>query len=279
MDILTQEEIDMLLRPIEIHTSPDKINSINDLSNALIKTIKEKSFEFRESFFQGPHITISKIDLDQIYNKLTLEEPEAIVKIGNAELIPVHVCPHCKHYHSDGEIVQSYSQALPDRNFVIQHNKLGKSKIIRKWRTERQTVICLKCGKPFQPVIVFSQNSDCYTPYLCKLQLINDLDEWFAGTFHNAHESCRLFSSQTNTVKVEKSGKTSLYWDIFLNESVNGMKSAPAHLLTNILRYTPVEEIESMIEGKKHISVFSDFDFREYYHPLHYFNRQISHTV
>lgn len=272
MDVLTQEEIDILLGAIS--PSPVfEVNSVEDFSKAILEAVAKNSPQNRENLFQGPHISISKNDLDEIYGKLSMEEPEAIAKIGNSELIPVNVCPHCQSYHKDSEITRLYSNAMPDRNFVLQYNKLGKSKIIRKWRTERQTVICPHCNKPFQPTIVFSEDATVYTPSLCKLQVINDLDEWFAGGFTKDQSSCRLFSSQTGTVKVDKSGKTTLYWDIFTNDSVDGLKRAPAHLLTNLVRYTPVDDLQGMFEREKQISVFSDYDFIDYYHPLHYFNR------
>ena len=60
---------------------------------------------------------------------------------------------------------------------------------------------------------------------------------------------------------------------MFIDYRVKGINNCPAQLLTNIMRYTPANDIIRMINGEKGITVFNNYNFYEYYKPMQYFSK------
>ena len=63
---------------------------------------------------------------------------------------------------------------------------------------------------------------------------------------------------------VRENNSSILYWDVFLEEPVNGLEKCPKGILTNLIRYTPVEDLENMLDGKKRVPVFDSFPFQSF---------------
>ncbi|HMV41018.1 MAG TPA: hypothetical protein PK079_11930 [Leptospiraceae bacterium] len=269
-EILSQEEIDALLDAIGMDPEP-QIDTLQDLSNYLIqKRIEKKKNSFEEQYvnlFQGPHIQVTKSLINNVYTQAAVKEPKAIVKIGNIEIIPINICPTCNNYHYDEEVQEIYSESKPDKSFISKNKKLKEYDLIKKWKMENRTICCKKCKTYFQPTIVYSKTHNSI-PYFCKLQTVKTLDDWFLT---ERKSKIQLFSLKTKTIKINKN-RTSFLWNVFLNKNINGMETCPQALLTNIVRYTPIEHLEKMLRNEKNIPVFNSFDFTPYYKPTQIFN-------
>lgn len=269
----TQAEVDLLLNnlltPKEKPIFFDQIKGVQDLAKFLIQEAVDKNKNSFENLyvnsFQGSHITLSKQIINDVYTQSAVKEPKAIVKIGNIEIIPINICPSCKNYHYDEEVQEIYSESKPSTEFISKNEGLKEYEMIRKWKTENRTICCKKCNLYFQPTIVYSE-SENYHPYLCKLQTIKTLDDWF---YSERTSKIELFSLKTKTIVFGKT--TSLLWDVFLNESVNGIETCPQGLLNNIVRYTPLAHLEKMLNKEMGIPVFNSFDFKSYYKPTQIF--------
>lgn len=265
--ILSQEEIDALLNGISTLPSWD-IKDVNDLAKYLVNKIEKNSFaDHHVNLFQGQHITISRQLINDVYTQALVKEPKAIVKIGNIEIIPINICPSCKHYHYDEEVQEIYNTSMPNRVFQEKNKKLTTSELLKKWRLDNRTICCKKCNTYFQPTIAYSEteNSD---PYLCKYQTIKTLDDWFIA---ERKAKIQLFSAKTKTITFTKKG-TSFLWDTFLKDPVNGMETCPKGLMTNIVRYTPFKHLEKMLKKEKTIPVFDSFNFDTFYKSSQVFN-------
>ncbi len=88
-------------------------------------------------------------------------------------------------------------------------------------------------------------------------EIINKLMMWYEKEFGN---DSALFSEDDKTLKVHGK-KTFLYWDTFLGERVDGLARCPEELWPSIIRYTSMKDLDRMLRGKRHISVFNGFDF------------------
>ncbi len=270
-EILSQDEIDALLNAISSSPTPSpKISNLKEFGKYLIQKkveMDKNSFENQNvNIFQGPHITLNKSLINNVYTQAVVKEPKAIVKLGNIEIIPINLCPSCNHYHYDEEVQEIYSTSNPSLSFITKNKNLKGYDLDKKWKTENRTICCKKCNAYFQPTIVYSEseNSD---PYLCKMQTIDTLDKWFLT---ERKAKIQLFSISTKTIVFNQS-RTSLFWDIFLDENVNGMSTCPTGLLTNIARYTPLEHIPKLLNGEKRVPVFNSYDFKGYYKPTQVF--------
>jgi len=257
---LSQEELNALLGGTYDYVPV--IRTIKDLGNLLAKQIEvhnHKSFAERYvNIFQGPHITVTKELISEVYSKTSSKEPKAIVKVGDIEIIPINICPSCNYYHYDEEVQEIYNTSRPSANFISKFKSLSEIEILRKWRTENRTICCKKCSTYFQPTIAYSQ-SDATDPYLCKTQTIDTLKNWFKY-ITDQKVKVHLFSNSTKTIETQ-GNKSILYWDVFLKEPINGMEKCPKGILTNIARYTPYEDLEEMIAKENGVPVFEAFQF------------------
>ncbi|MEM7184678.1 MAG: hypothetical protein AAF518_27530 [Spirochaetota bacterium] len=273
-EILSQAEIDALLNAISSHDSIiyQPINDISELSNYLQKrseVIDKNSFAYRHVHsFQGPHIVLSKQLINDTYTRLAIKEPKAIITIGSMEIIPINICPACNNYHYEEEVQGIYETSNPSQEFIQKNKTLSAFELERKWRVFNRTICCQKCGTYFQPTVVFSE-TEIADPYLCKYQTIEALDSWF---YQERKSKIELFSTKTKTVTFHKTA-TTFFWDIFINDPVNGMETCPKGLLTNIVRYTPMEHLEKMLAKEKNIPVFDSHNFESYYKSAQIFER------
>ena len=229
-EILSQEEIDALLDAISSMVPHREIKNIKDFGNYLVQNIEDNdknSFANQNvNIFQGPHVTVSKRLINDIYTQAVVKEPKAIIKIGNIEIIPINICPSCKNYHYDEEVQEVYNTSKPSKPFRDKNKKLTESELLKKWRVDNRTICCKKCNTYFQPTIAYSE-TETSDPYLCKYQTIKTLDDWF---IKERKAKIQLFSTRTKTITFTKKG-TSFLWDTFLNDPVNGMETCPKGLM------------------------------------------------
>jgi hypothetical protein len=58
---------------------------------------------------------------------------------------------------------------------------------------------------------------------------------------------------------------------VFLSESVNGLDTCLKGLLSNIVRYTPLQHLDKMLANEKNIPVFNSYNFDSFYKTSHVF--------
>ena len=89
-EILSQEEIDALLDAISSMVPHREIKNIKDFGNYLVQNIEDNdknSFANQNvNIFQGPHVTVSKRLINDIYTQAVVKEPKATIKIGRAHV-------------------------------------------------------------------------------------------------------------------------------------------------------------------------------------------------
>lgn len=268
---LTQEEIDRLLCGIShggFVDSIEKIHSPEDLGRALFLALGAGTKS--RGMFRGPNLLMDRHAMQEAHLRASVSEPESITRIGDIEIFPVNVCPHCGARLADSDVTAWFRDSMPTPQFIAQHPGLSRFNMERLWKKEVETLPCASCGQQFQPSTVVTRHDDGIAiPSYCRYQTIAHLQSWFDT---RTSRGLSLFSTATRTVAVT-SEATRFYWDIFLNPVFRGIETCPGDIMANILRYTPYRDIVRFTAREKGLHVFDGQDFTALYRQEMAFGR------
>jgi hypothetical protein len=268
---LTQEEIDRLLRGITYGGLPDPIEEIRspkDLGNSLFKAIKAGTNLF--GGFQGANLMLDRRTLRDAHLRAAVGEPESIARVGEVEIFPVNVCPHCGASIPDADVTAWFRESAPSPQFAQRHPGLSRVALERLWKREVETLPCPSCGKAFQPSTVVTLRDDGVAlPAYCRYQTIARLQTWFDA---RVNKQVSLFSAASRTAVVTREG-TWLYWDTFLHPAIRGLETCPGEIMANILRYTPSRDLTRLVARERGLAVFGRQDFTPLYRQEMAFKR------
>jgi ribosomal protein L32 len=232
-EVLSQEEIDQLLNAMN-SGEPEPFTLVK-----FEKSLAERKFEPEEPYghYFDPNISMCRFrswrhaeNVLADIEKKNKEEGMGNITIPHTriKLINFSVCPKCKTIFSYKDLMNYYKNPKPDSQYT------NKTVQLR----EDTRVCCANCGEYFLPAIVISDGTPKNeTQFLCRIQTINALEEFYAGL------NMKVLTKQTQNV-IQRNGRKGILNDVLLKE----LEAKPT-LITNLVQYTPPSLIENLIDG------------------------------
>ncbi|WP_010414808.1 hypothetical protein [Leptospira inadai] len=160
-----------------------------------------------------------------------VEDP--ILSLKGVSFIPVCICPDC------GE-----------RTPILWQKNRGRLRDWAAYHEEIHTIICsnAKCLREYEPNYAIRIPDG--VPILTKSELLNEMVSWF-----------RRVDREERSIDLELNEDEILTWDRFYKKVPDWQEHIPIELFTNILRYTPPNDLEGVLLGRPAIPLFGGFFF------------------
>lgn len=185
----------------------------------------KKKVEPIDSEKHSPYLMSSDSDLVQI------EDP--ILSLKGVSFIPICICPDC------GE-----------RTSILWQKNRGRLRDWAAYHEEIHTIICsnTKCLREYEPNYVIQMPDGI--PILTKSELLSEMVSWF-----------RTVDREERNIDLELNEDEILTWDRFYKKVPDWQEHIPIELFTNILRYTPPNDLEGVLLGRPAIPLFGGYFF------------------
>jgi ribosomal protein L32 len=230
--VLSQEEIDQLLTPIDSEWSR-KPFTFEELEALLLNRQEpEKPY----GLFQRDVTMCRMSDLRNSEELLAdIERRNKEEGMGNYQipntsikLINYSVCPKCGGVFSFKDLSAYYSKPKPDPLFKNQNEQSRKD----------TRVCCAECGEYFLPALIISDGTPKNeVQFLCRIQTMNALE-----SFYKEKNLKKLSINTSNLLK--RDNLTAVSNDVLLQD----LAEKPT-LIVNLLQYTPAPLTINLIEG------------------------------
>jgi hypothetical protein len=228
--ILTDDEIDLLLRSINHGFSASKFDSTTQFIQFLKyrNQVPERVYGDFEGdivvcrFFNNGYGEKQENILADI-RKMNKEQGMGNVKIPNTdiEIINYSPCPKCGHIHSFADIFNYYKN--PKRDL--------KYKTLEEQRVMDTRVVCIECEAMFLPALIVSDGSpQIEHQMICRTQTIREIVIFMLKSF----KTKVLYMKEENVIVNKEMGMKAWRNDL----DAAKLKYRPG-LFSNLLHYTP----------------------------------------
>jgi hypothetical protein len=179
------------------------------------------------SFFNDPN---NETVLTEIL-RLNRKEEMGIINIPGTdlELVNYSYCKHCNTVHSYKDLINYYSNPLP--------NPLFKNRL-EQFRKDT-TISCKNCKKKFIPsLIIVHDTPKNETQFLCRIQTVEEIESYMLSKNKQV-----LSKNPSNRIVKDN-------WSAIKNDlNIQELKEKPS-LIANFIQYTPANLCLNFIEGR-----------------------------
>jgi hypothetical protein len=234
-EVLTQWEIDQLLAAINAEDSSkfgfDNLESFEKYLKKRNDHQEEPYGMFEKDisvcrFFDGKGNDNLLADI----KRKNEDEGMGNVKIPNTDitLINYSICPKCKKIFSFADIVSYYKNPIPDTKF--------KSRSFQ-YRNDAR-VYCYSCQTFFLPSLVISETRPVNeVQFLCRAQTVEEVEKYMWV------KNMKVLTKKKSNIILNGNFRA-----IKNDVSIIALKDKPT-LITNIIQYTPFNQILNFIDG------------------------------
>jgi hypothetical protein len=233
--VLSQEEIDQLLRAINADDTINTFENIETFEEYLIKRNHEP--EKLYGFFDND-IAICRFfdtnDNENILEEIRQKNKEqgfGNIKIPNTNIMLINYsfCPRCKTIYSFSEIVDYYMNPKPDTRFKNRK---------RQYREDTR-IYCRVCNTYFLPTLIIISDG---TPknevqFLCRTQTIDAIEKYFL------QNNVKVLTKKSENI-IQKGDLKAIKNDVYLKDLEKRQT-----LISNMLQYTPINLMMNLIAG------------------------------
>jgi hypothetical protein len=231
-EVLSQDEIDQLLTPVLI--AKNAFESIEAFEKYLLnrKYEPEKPYGIFDQDIVMCKFFDAK-DNEKILSEIKQRNEEqgfGNIKIPNTKIMLINYsfCPKCKTIYSFSEVMDYYMNPKLDTRYKN-----------RAWQARTDTrFYCKICNTYFLPSLIISDGTPRNeVQFLCRTQTIDAIEKYFFK------DNIRVLTKKDKNI-LHQNGLRAIKNDVLLKD----LDKRPT-LVSNMLQYTPIYLIKSLIDG------------------------------
>lgn len=241
-EVLSQEEIDRLLTPINQEVSEDFAErifvSVYENIETFEKYLIDRKFTPEEPYgFFDKDISICRYfgsgeseNILEDIKRRNEEQGYGNIKIPNTNitLINYSFCGKCKTIFSFKDIIDYYINPKPDQRFRNRPHQYR----------EDTRVYCKHCGSYFLPSLIISDETPKNeVQFLCRTQTVDAVEKYLLK------KNIQALTKKKENI-IQKGNLRAIKNDVFIRD----LEEKPT-LITNIIQYTPIKYIKNFIDS------------------------------